>query len=119
MAEPRIDIPPLRRGVNGSTARAESLRGIRDAMTPLTRLFVVVSKERYELTKDAVYFKSTPDEVRAPNQQAKNLEAAGDFARMLLPHDEGFHRVIKATMQATIEASVAEQLIAFEHTRLI
>ncbi len=119
MAEPKIDIHPIRVGLDGATARANTLGEIRDQMTPLTQSWVEIAAERYLLTQDAVYFKANPDEVRAIDTQKRNLQAALEYGRIILPGDEGFHRVNEAMTRAIITASVEEQLRAFDQTKPI
>lgn len=119
MAEPKEDIAPLRIGTDGREAQAKTLGEIRDRMSPLTRLLIDVSAERYALTQDAVFFKASLDEVEAVEQQARNLDSALEYADLIRPGDVGFQNVIRAMMQAVITTSVEEQKRAFVATQPI
>lgn len=116
MAEPLTDSPPLRIGRDGRTASANTLGEIRDNMASIAVELATLLAKRFTLTQDAAFFKANPNEVAAPEQQARNLKDFIAIAQEIVPEDPAFHRYAENVGKVIITEAIKEQLLIFEDT---
>lgn len=116
MAEPNPNCPPVRVWIDGSPPIAESLAEVRIIMADLTVQLVETLDQRCVYAVGAAVFKKIPDEVRAPDQQVRNIDNAVELAKQRRPDSPAFHAMIRDVMAIIVPASVDMQMEAFEHT---